>query len=63
MMRCPHCGVWTRVTETRTRGDGTRRRTYECANLHKFNTVERVETAPHGGARQSKEAKRAVQAA
>jgi transcriptional regulator NrdR family protein len=62
-MRCPHCGVWTRVLETRTREDGTRRRSYECANLHKFNTVERVETAPHGGARQSREAKRAVQAA
>jgi hypothetical protein len=51
------------VLETRTRDDGTRRRSYECANLHKFNTVERVEIVPHGGARQSKEARRAVQAA
>jgi transcriptional regulator NrdR family protein len=51
MMRCPTCQTWTEVLETRTRQDGTRRRRYVCANLHKFNTVERVEVVQHGGAR------------
>lgn len=51
MMRCPTCQTWTEVLETRTRQDGTRRRRYVCANMHKFNTVERVEVVQHGGAR------------
>lgn len=51
MMRCPTCKTWTEVLETRTRQDGTRRRRYVCANLHKFATVERVEVVQHGGAR------------
>jgi transcriptional regulator NrdR family protein len=50
-MKCPTCAAWVVVKETRTRQDNTRRRTYECGNLHRFNTVERVETTPHGGAR------------
>ena len=50
-MKCPHCGAWTqlKIRETRLRQDGTKRRTYECGNLHTFTTVERVEHCPHGG--------------
>jgi transcriptional regulator NrdR family protein len=39
-MKCPLCGAWTEVLETRTRKDKTKRRTYQCANMHKFRTVE-----------------------
>jgi transcriptional regulator NrdR family protein len=53
-MKCPQCGAWTTVKETRRRQDNTKRRTYECGNLHRFTTVERVEVAPHGGARKTK---------
>lgn len=53
-MKCPQCGAWTIVKETRRRQDDTKRRTYECGNLHRFTTVERVETVPHGGARKPK---------
>lgn len=38
-MRCPYCDAWTEVKQTR---DGVRRRR-ECANGHRFNTVETVE--------------------
>ena len=48
-MKCPHCGAWALVKETRTRQDNSVRRTYECGNEHRFNTVERAEDAPHGG--------------
>lgn len=40
-MKCPECGAWTRVLDTRETPDGTRRR-HECANLHRFTTVESV---------------------
>ena len=36
-MKCPTCGTWTVVKETR----GTRRRR-ECANEHRFTTEEVV---------------------
>lgn len=42
-MKCPVCGAWVMVKETRTAKDNTRRRRYECANLHRFTTVERYE--------------------
>ena len=48
-MKCPECGTWTEVLDTRMRKDGSRRRRYQCANLHKFNTVERVEEITQGG--------------
>lgn len=50
-MKCPQCQAWTelKVRETRTRQDGSKRRTYVCGNEHRFTTVERVEVAPHGG--------------
>lgn len=54
-MKCPECGVWiTKVKETRNRLDNTTRRAYECGNLHRFNTVERVEKITWGGARPRK---------
>lgn len=53
-MKCPECGVWTIVKETRTRQDNTRRRTLECANMHKFTTVERIEKVKPGGYRPHK---------
>ena len=51
-MKCPLCGVWTRVLETRARKFHTTRR-YECANMHRFSTRETVHltpsVAPHRG--------------
>lgn len=41
-MKCPRCGAWTEVLETRARKDGTKHRRYECANEHRFSTVEQV---------------------
>ena len=41
-MKCPTCGVWTRVLETRAI-DGGKYRRYKCGNLHRFRTMERVE--------------------
>lgn len=42
-MKCPQCGAWALIKETRTRV--TRNvvvRRYECANLHRFSTEETV---------------------
>lgn len=41
-MKCPVCGAWTIVKETRTGTDNTRRRRLECANTHRFTTIETV---------------------
>jgi transcriptional regulator NrdR family protein len=42
-MTCPHCGSWTTVKETRTRKiDNLVTRRYECGNLHRFSTEERI---------------------
>jgi transcriptional regulator NrdR family protein len=41
-MKCPTCKTWTSVLETREKPDGTVRRRYECANLHRFTTTERA---------------------
>ena len=42
-MTCPVCGAWTSVKETRTRKtDGVVTRRYECGNLHRFSTEERI---------------------
>ena len=43
-MNCPHCGVWSRVLETRAYKTHKARR-YECANLHRFSTSETVQPA------------------
>jgi transcriptional regulator NrdR family protein len=50
-MKCPQCGTWTEVLATRTRPDGSRLRRYQCANLHRFSTVERIEKMKVGGLR------------
>ena len=39
-MNCPRCGAWSSVLETRKTQDGHKRRRYECANLHRFSTLE-----------------------
>ena len=40
---CPVCSAWTSVKETRTRKtDGVVTRRYECANMHRFSTEERI---------------------
>jgi len=45
-MACPVCSAWTSVKETRTRkADGVVTRRYECANLHRFTTEERIREA------------------
>lgn len=41
-MKCPHCNAWSDVLETRTRTDETKRRRYQCANMHRFSTNEHV---------------------
>jgi len=41
-MNCPECGTWAIVKETRKRPDKTMRRRYECANLHRFTTIETI---------------------
>jgi len=42
-MKCPECGAWTSVKETRTRKiENIVVRRYECANLHRFTTEEIV---------------------
>jgi len=46
-MKCPTCNAWAIVKETRPRPDGSTRRRYECANLHRWSTVERVQELPH----------------
>lgn len=42
-MKCPICGTWATVLQTRTRKtDGVVTRRYECGNMHRFSTEERV---------------------
>jgi transcriptional regulator NrdR family protein len=41
-MKCPECGTWTIVKETRTSDENTRRRRLECANEHRFTTLETI---------------------
>lgn len=41
-MKCPVCGTWTIVKETRTSTENTRRRRLECANEHRFTTLETI---------------------
>lgn len=38
-MKCPHCGAWTVVKETRTKPSGYIR-VRVCANEHQFRTNE-----------------------
>jgi len=41
-MKCPVCGTWTIVKETRTSTGNSRRRRLECANKHRFTTLETI---------------------
>jgi len=41
-MKCPECGTWTIVKETRVSTGNTRRRRLECANEHRFTTLETI---------------------
>jgi transcriptional regulator NrdR family protein len=41
-MKCPVCGAWTVVKETRADKNNSRRRRIECANMHRFTTLETV---------------------
>ena len=41
-MKCPECGAWTVVKETRADENNTRRRRIQCANMHRFTTLETV---------------------
>jgi hypothetical protein len=54
MKRCPVCNAWTDLLETRKRDIGICRR-YECANLHRFSTINdyvtRVDEKKRGAGR------------
>jgi len=41
-MKCIVCGAWTVVKDSRVDQDNNRRRRIECANLHRFTTLETV---------------------
>jgi transcriptional regulator NrdR family protein len=41
-MKCPECGAWTIVKEVRKSVGNTRRRRLECANEHRFTTLETI---------------------
>jgi transcriptional regulator NrdR family protein len=41
-MNCPKCGAWTLVKETRKKPNNEKHRRYECGNLHRFSTIEKV---------------------
>jgi len=41
-MICPECNAWTRVLETRHKYNNEVYRRYECANMHRFSTMERI---------------------
>ena len=41
-MKCPVCGTYTEIIDSRMRPDGTRRRRYQCANMHRFTTLENI---------------------
>lgn len=39
-MKCPTCGAWTEVKDTRHQRDMMTKRYRLCANNHRFQTVE-----------------------
>jgi transcriptional regulator NrdR family protein len=41
-MKCPECGAWTTVKDTRIITNTSRRRKIECGNLHRFTTLETI---------------------
>jgi transcriptional regulator NrdR family protein len=45
IVKCPRCAAWSRVLDTRTADDGyTLHRRHECANLHRFRSVQVLST-------------------
>jgi transcriptional regulator NrdR family protein len=51
-MKCPRCGAWSDVMETRANegGNVTRRRRV-CANNHRFTTLEYAQPSPASSTR------------
>ena len=41
-MKCPVCGVWTLMKDTRKQDDNSKIRRYQCGNEHTFKTLEVV---------------------
>jgi len=41
-MKCPECGAWTLVKDSRMITDTCRRRKIKCGNLHQFFTLETI---------------------
>jgi hypothetical protein len=42
-MKCPVCGTWTLVKETRQRAENAKYRRYECANEHRSVSIKLCE--------------------
>lgn len=61
-MKCPVCGVWTQIKDTRKQEDNTKIRRYECGNLHTFKTLEAVTKiiAPKKNAKQAEGSRKTV---
>lgn len=54
-MKCPECGAWTLVLETRRKGKTQdKRRRYKCANGHRFSTVEVIDPKKERASDESK---------
>ena len=45
-LKCPRCGAWTDLLETRTRANGEKARRYECGNEHRFTVLGDICTVP-----------------
>ena len=41
-MKCPICKTWAKVLETRPAINNEKKRLYECDNLHRFSTLEKI---------------------
>lgn len=52
-MKCPTCGAWSNVLETRNGPHESMRRRRECANGHRFITLEVLPTVIHQDAKLS----------
>jgi transcriptional regulator NrdR family protein len=52
-MKCPQCTGWLKVLQTKQQPDGTTYRRYECANLHRFSTLEQVAQLKRGRQRKN----------
>jgi transcriptional regulator NrdR family protein len=39
-MKCPACGAWVEVLQTKKKDDNTKYRRYVCGNEHRFTTLE-----------------------